>query len=91
MILEAPAICDVPARLAGWSVKRINAGLWLSEAPGPVPAEVLALRAEPDRLNLVVAAAGPDQRTDDLVTALFGALAGQTACVRLVLSRAAGR
>lgn len=81
----------VPAKLAGWSVTQVDAGLWLSCAAGDVPPEVLALRAEPGMLSIIVGAAGPDQRTDELVDALFGLLENQTPDVRLVLSGAGDR
>lgn len=70
---------------------QIGAGLWLSDGAGQVPPEVIALQADPGRMTLVVAAPGPDQRTDELVEALFPLLAGQTTDVRLVLSGAADR
>lgn len=82
---------SAPAKIAGWSVTRVDAGLWLSDAAGEVPPEVLALPAEPGALSVIVAAAGPGQRTDELVEALFDVLAGQAANVRLVLSGAADR
>jgi len=72
-------------------VTRISAGLWLSTAAGEVPPAVLALMAEPGRPSLVVDAAGPDQRTDELIGQLFPVLSSGSRAVRLVLSAAADR
>src|SRR5260370_16848178 len=82
---------DVPARVAGWFVTPVRAGLWLSEVPAGVPPEVAALAAEPETLSVIIAAPGPGQRTDELVGVLLPLLEGQVQEVRLVLSRAADR
>jgi hypothetical protein len=89
--VTAPALPGVPASVAGWSVTAISGGLWLSTAHADAPAEVLALKAEPGRPTLVVDAQGPDERTDQLIAALFPLLSAQQVPVRLVLSAAAQR
>jgi hypothetical protein len=89
--MKIPELSGLPGDVAGWSVTPINAGLWLSRTPGPVPENVLALEPDPGRLSLVVSAAGPDQRTDELIGRLFSLLAPGRPAVRLVLSAAADR
>jgi hypothetical protein len=91
--LSVPALAglDVPARLAGWSVAHLRSGLWLADRPGPVPPEVLALRAEPGQLNVVLAASGPDERTDAVISELLPRLTGWAGAVRLILPAAADR
>jgi hypothetical protein len=81
----------LPSRIAGWSVTPVSAGLWLSAAGREAPAAVRALAAEPDRASLVVDAAGPDQRTDQLLAQLLPALSPSTPRLRLVLPAAADR
>jgi hypothetical protein len=79
----------LPPAVAGWSLTRIAAGWWLSDAGQPAPAVVSALLPEPERPAFVIDADGPDERTDRLLRELTPALssAGVTA-VRLVLSSA---
>ena len=81
----------LPSRVAGWSVRPVSAGLWLSAAGREAPAEVRALEAEPDRLSLIIEAAGPDQRTDKLLAELLPALSSSAPRLRLVLPAAAAR
>jgi hypothetical protein len=85
---QPPAL---PSRVAGWSVRPVSAGLWLSAAGREAPAEVRALEAEPDRLSLIIEAAGPDQRTDKLLAELLPALSSSAPRLRLVLPAAAAR
>jgi hypothetical protein len=89
--MKTPELSGFPSEIAGWSVTPINAGLWLSPARGEVPENVLALESDPGRLSLVVNAAGPDQRTDEVIGHLFSLLASRRPAVRIVLSAAADR
>jgi hypothetical protein len=81
----------LPQAIAGWSLTRIGAGLWLSAMGRPAPADVLALTAEPGRLALVIDAPGPDRRTDALIGQLLPLLSQAGQGVRLVLAAAADR
>jgi len=85
-------IAELPATIDDWSLTQITAGWWLSASTGDVPADVLALAAEPGRPSVVVDADGPGPRTDQLLTELFPALASAGLdAVRLVLPAAADR
>jgi hypothetical protein len=88
---EAGQLGRMPSRMAGWSVTPVGAGLWLSAAGREAPAEVQALAAEPGRVSLVVDAAGPDPRTDNLLALLVPALSPSAPSLRLVLPAAADR
>lgn len=81
---------DFDAAIAGWNATSIRGGLWLSRTRREAPADVLALRAEPDEVSLIVDAAEPDRSTDELIDELFPQLSG-TDRVRLYLSAAADR
>jgi hypothetical protein len=81
----------MPSRIAGFSVTPVRAGLWLSPAGRGAPAEVQALAAEPGRVSLVVDAAGPDQRTDNLLALLVPRLKPMAPGLRLILPAAADR
>ena len=78
---------ELPAVVGGWSLARVAAGWWLSDAGRAAPADVRALVPEPGRSALVIDGDGPDERTDRLLGDLSPVLpsAGVTA-VRLVLS-----
>jgi len=82
---------QMPSRIAGFSVTPVRAGLWLSPAGRQAPAEVQALAAEPGRTSLVVDAAGPDQRTDNLLALLVPGLKPRSRSLRLILPAAADR
>jgi hypothetical protein len=78
---------ELPAVVAGWSLTRVAAGWWLSDAARGVPAPVRALVPEPGRPSLVIDAQGPDRRTDRLLHELSPVLSSaDLAAVRLVLS-----
>jgi hypothetical protein len=78
---------ELPPAVGGWSLTRVAAGWWLSDAGRAAPANVCALVPEPGRSALVIDGDGPDERTDRLLGELSAVLpsAGVTA-VRLVLS-----
>jgi hypothetical protein len=78
----------LPEAVAGWSVTRIPAGLWLSATDRSVSPDALALKAEPGRAALVIDAPGPDQHTDALMAELLPMLARRGRSVRIVLSAA---
>ncbi|HEY2441841.1 MAG TPA: hypothetical protein VGI31_01775 [Streptosporangiaceae bacterium] len=82
---------SLPQSIAGWSLTRIGAGLWVSAMRRDAPADVRALAAEPGRLALVIDAPGPDQHTDALIGQLLPLLPGQCGSVRLVLAAGADR
>jgi len=73
---------DLPEAVAGWSVTRIPAGLWLSTTARSASPEALG------RAALVIDAPGPDQRTDTLMAELLPMLSRPGRSVRLVLSAA---
>lgn len=80
---------ELPPAVGGWSLMRIAAGWWLSDAGRQAPAVVSALVPELERPALVIDADEPDERTDRLLHELSPVFssAGVTA-VRLVLSSA---
>jgi hypothetical protein len=83
---------EFPAAFGDWSLSRITAGVWLSAAAMTAPPDVRALPAEPGRFSVVVDAAGPGPRTDQLLDQLIPVLtwAGLGA-LRLVLPAGADR
>ena len=83
---------EFPAAFGDWSLSRITAGVWLSAAATTAPPGVRALPAEPGRFSMVVDAAGPSPRTDQLLDQFLPVLteAGLGA-LRLVLSAGADR
>ena len=89
---DAVAETALPARIGAWSLHEIPSGVWLSAHSGDVPAEVLALAADPGWLTVVVEAEGPDDSTDELLGLLFAEVCSAGLMkVRLVLSAAASR
>jgi hypothetical protein len=89
---NAAAASALPARLGAWSLQQIPSGVWLSTRSEEVPAEVLALAADPGWLTAVVEAEGPDDSTDQLLGLLFAeACSAGLMKIRLVLPAAADR
>jgi hypothetical protein len=92
VVAGAVTTSTLPSAIGDWSIAAVEAGLWVSESAGPVPAEVRRLPAEAGRLSVIVDALAPSPGTDSLLADLFPLLssAGIT-MVRLVLSSSAGR
>lgn len=53
-------IAELPKTIGDWSLTQITAGLWLSTATADVPADALALEAEPGRPSLALQLPGAD-------------------------------
>jgi hypothetical protein len=85
-------LTGLPEIIDGWSLTPFAAGLWLSAGAAAIPADVLALAAEPGRASVVIDADGPDPRTDRLLWRLFPVLSmAGLGTLRLLLSTAADR